>query len=36
LVWDRTNDAGQILPAGYFIWRVTIDQTSESRLVRLK
>jgi photosystem II stability/assembly factor-like uncharacterized protein len=36
LVWDRTDDAGQILPAGYFIWRVTIDQTSESRLVRLK
>lgn len=36
LVWDRTDDAGQILPAGYFIWRVTIDQTSESRLMRLK
>jgi hypothetical protein len=36
LVWDRTDDAGQLLPAGYFIWRVTVDQTSESRLVFLK
>lgn len=36
LVWDRTDDVGQTLPAGYFIWRVTIDQTSESRLVRVK
>jgi hypothetical protein len=36
LVWDRTDDVSQTLPAGYFIWRVTIDQTSESRLVRVK
>jgi photosystem II stability/assembly factor-like uncharacterized protein len=36
LVWDRTDDAGQLLPSGYFIWRVTVDQTSESRLVFLK
>jgi photosystem II stability/assembly factor-like uncharacterized protein len=36
LVWDRTDDTGQILPVGYFIWRVTSDQTSESRLVRVK
>ena len=36
LVWDRTDDVSQTLPAGYFIWRVTIDQTSESRLVRVQ
>jgi photosystem II stability/assembly factor-like uncharacterized protein len=36
LVWDRIDDAGQLLPAGYVIWRVTVDQTSESRLVFLK
>jgi photosystem II stability/assembly factor-like uncharacterized protein len=36
LVWDRTDDAGQPLPPGYFIWRVTVDETSESRLVQVK
>lgn len=36
LTWNRTDDAGKALPPGYFIWRVTIDQTSESRLVLLK
>ena len=36
LSWDRTDDAGRALPPGYFIWRVTIDQTSESRLVFLR
>jgi hypothetical protein len=36
LTWDRTDDAGQALPGGHFIWRVTVDQTSESRLVHLK
>jgi photosystem II stability/assembly factor-like uncharacterized protein len=33
LTWDRTNDAGQLLPAEAYIWRVTVDQTSESTLV---
>jgi FlgD Ig-like domain len=33
LTWDRTNDAGQSLPAHSYIWRVTVDQTSESKLV---
>lgn len=36
LSWDRTDDAGHALPPGYFIWRVTVDQTSESRLVFLR
>jgi photosystem II stability/assembly factor-like uncharacterized protein len=36
LSWDRTDDAGHVLPPGYFIWRVTVDQTSESRLVLLR
>ena len=36
LSWDRTDDAGRALPPGYFIWRVTVDQTSESRLVLLQ
>ncbi len=28
---DRTDDAGQSLPAHSYIWRVTVDQTSESK-----
>jgi flagellar hook assembly protein FlgD len=36
LSWDRTDEAGHALPPGYFIWRVTVDQTSESRLVCLQ
>jgi flagellar hook assembly protein FlgD len=36
LTWDRTDDAGQALAPGYFIWRVTVDQTSESRFVLTK
>jgi flagellar hook assembly protein FlgD len=36
LSWDRTDGAGHALPPGYFIWRVTVDQTSESRLVLLQ
>jgi flagellar hook assembly protein FlgD len=34
LEWDRTDAAGRLLAPGYFIWRVTVDGTSESRLVR--
>jgi len=33
LAWDRKDDLGQPLAPGYFIWRVTVDQRSESRLV---
>ena len=33
LTWDGTNDAGQSLPVHSYIWRVTVDQTSESKLV---
>jgi flagellar hook assembly protein FlgD len=36
LVWDRTDDAGQLRPPGYVICRVTVDETSESRLARIK
>jgi len=35
LRWDRTDDAGQPLPPGFFIWRVTVDDRSESRLVKM-
>jgi len=31
--WDRSNTGGQTQVPGYFIWRVTVDQVSESRLV---
>jgi photosystem II stability/assembly factor-like uncharacterized protein len=33
LTWDRTDDSGRLLPPGAFIWRVTVGQTSESRIV---
>jgi hypothetical protein len=36
LMWDRTDAAGRELPEGYFIWRVTVDETSESLLVSAK
>jgi photosystem II stability/assembly factor-like uncharacterized protein len=36
LVWDFTSDAGQRLPAGEYIYRVTIDDIAESRLIRRK
>ena len=36
LQWDRTTEAGHPLPPGYFIWRVTVDRTSESRLVFIR
>jgi photosystem II stability/assembly factor-like uncharacterized protein len=35
LTWDRTDDAGQKQAPGHFIWRVTVDGVSESRLVRI-
>jgi hypothetical protein len=35
LTWDRTDDTGRLLPPDAFVWRVTIDQRSESRLVVL-
>jgi hypothetical protein len=31
--WPRTSAGGQTLPPGPFIWRVTVDRQSESRLV---
>ena len=36
LAWDRTDDSGRPLAPGYFIWRVTTDQRSESRLILVK
>jgi photosystem II stability/assembly factor-like uncharacterized protein len=36
LTWDRADDAGQVRPSGYFIWRVTVDGASESRLVQAR
>ena len=35
LEWDRTDDAGNSLPPGHFIWRVLVGGTAESRLVRV-
>jgi hypothetical protein len=36
VTWDRTDDAAQPLGAGSFIWRVTIDRSSESRIVTVR
>jgi hypothetical protein len=35
LSWDRTDKSGQVLPPGVFIWRVVVDQVTESRLVQM-
>ena len=35
LEWDRTDVSGKTLASGYFIWRITVDDMSESRLVRV-
>jgi photosystem II stability/assembly factor-like uncharacterized protein len=35
LQWDRTDKSGQVLPPGIFIWRVLVDQVTESRLVQM-
>lgn len=35
LEWDRMDTSGNALAPGYFIWRVTVDGMSESRLVRV-
>lgn len=35
LTWDRTDDTGRLLPPDAFIWRVSIDESAESRLVVL-
>lgn len=34
--WDVTNDAGERLDPGTFILRVTVDDRSESRMVRIE
>jgi hypothetical protein len=36
ITWDRTDEAGQRRPTGHFIWRVTVDDTSESRLTLIR
>lgn len=36
LQWDRTDKSGQVLPPGIFIWRVLVDQVTESRLVQMR
>jgi hypothetical protein len=35
LQWDRTDKSGQVLSPGIFIWRVLVDQVTESRLVQM-
>ncbi|PIG94412.1 YCF48-related protein [Gloeocapsopsis sp. IPPAS B-1203] len=36
VVWDGKNDAGEFLPPGIFIYRLTVDGNAESRVIRLK
>ncbi|MUG97828.1 hypothetical protein F7734_38175 [Scytonema sp. UIC 10036] len=36
VVWDGKNDAGESLPPGIFIYRLTVDGNVESRVIRLK
>ncbi|MBW4618100.1 MAG: hypothetical protein KME17_01785 [Cyanosarcina radialis HA8281-LM2] len=36
IVWDGKNDAGETLPAGIFIYRITVDGNAESRVIRLQ
>jgi hypothetical protein len=36
VTWDVTSDAGAPLPAGSYIYRVTIDGQAESRIVHVK
>jgi photosystem II stability/assembly factor-like uncharacterized protein len=36
LQWDGSTDSGAIAGPGYYIWRATVDDVSESRLVRLR
>jgi hypothetical protein len=36
VTWDRTDDAALPLGSGHFIWRVTIDRNSESRIVAVR
>jgi photosystem II stability/assembly factor-like uncharacterized protein len=36
LQWDRTDKSGQVLPPGMFIWRVLVDQVTESRMVQTR
>ncbi len=35
VVWDGKNDAGESLPPGIFIYRLTVDGNAESRVIRL-
>jgi photosystem II stability/assembly factor-like uncharacterized protein len=34
IAWDLTNTAGQKTSPGHFIWRVTVDGISESKIIR--
>ncbi|ODG99863.1 hypothetical protein A4S05_36050 [Nostoc sp. KVJ20] len=36
VAWDGKNDAGEFLPPGIFIYRLTVDSNAESRVIRLK
>ncbi len=35
VVWDATNESGERLPSGIFIYRLTVDGNAESRVIRL-
>jgi flagellar hook assembly protein FlgD len=35
LIWDGADDTGRIRPPGEFIVRVTVDDRSESRILRV-
>lgn len=36
LNWDFTDDSGRSLPKGFFIYRITIDDFTESRIILFK
>jgi photosystem II stability/assembly factor-like uncharacterized protein len=36
ITWNGDSDSGQRLPPGHYVYRVTIDNDSESRIIRLK
>ena len=36
LTWVGDDGSGEHRPPGYYIWRVTVDGVSESRLTRLQ
>ena len=36
VVWDCLNDEGEAVPSGPYIYRLTVDETAESRMISVK